>query len=157
MTTPSPNNYDIAISTVDERLNADLDRLEAHVRRVLERFGVKQAHVDIAIVDDPGIEEIHAQYLDDPTPTDVISFDLSDGPDAEERVFEIVVNAAQAAREAAKRGHALEAELALYITHGLLHNLGCDDLDPDAAAQMHRMEDELLEDGGYGPVYHESK
>jgi probable rRNA maturation factor len=57
-----------------------------------------------------------------------------------------------AAREANVRGHSGEAELALYITHGLLHNLGFDDSTKRQAAKMHRTEDEILQQFGYGHI-----
>ena len=52
-----------------------------------------------------------------------------------------------------RRGHDAEAELALYVVHGLLHNIGYDDLTEADARKMHGMEDEILECFGYGTVY----
>ena len=59
-------------------------------------------------------------------------------------------------RQAAQRGHSTEAELALYLTHGLLHNLGFNDADKAAAERMHDMEDEILQQAGFGVVYNRS-
>jgi probable rRNA maturation factor len=67
--------------------------------------------------------------------------------------FELVFNAEMAVKEANLRGHSSEAELALYITHGLLHNLGFDDSTQSQAEKMHNIEDEILQQLGYGPVY----
>ena len=53
----------------------------------------------------------------------------------EARIFDLIVNGELAAREAARRGHGAEAELALYITHGLLHNLGFNDATPGAGQE----------------------
>jgi probable rRNA maturation factor len=58
-----------------------------------------------------------------------------------------------AVRQANLRGHTSEAELALYITHGLLHNLGFDDSAENQARKMHETEDEILQEFGYGMVY----
>ena len=86
--------------------------------------------------------------------TDSLSFDLSDNTDPEEtRIFDLIVNGELAVREAVRRGHGAEAELALYITHGLLHHLGFNDATPGQARKMHRMEDEILQHLGYGLVY----
>ena len=49
-----------------------------------------------------------------------------------------------------------EAELALYITHGLLHNLGFDDSTEMQAKKMHDTEDEILRQSGFGLVYNKS-
>ncbi len=45
------------------------------------------------------------------------------------------------------------AELALYVTHGLLHQLGFDDATPEQAQKMHQAEDEILQHMGFGVVY----
>jgi probable rRNA maturation factor len=58
-----------------------------------------------------------------------------------------------AVRQALLRNHSSQAELALYITHGLLHNLGFDDTAEDQAEEMHNTEDEILKQLGYGLVY----
>ena len=68
-------------------------------------------------------------------------------------MFELVVNGEMAVRQAKLRGHSGEAELALYVTHGLLHNLGFDDSTQNRAKKMHDTEDEILEQVGYGAVY----
>ena len=103
-------------------LKADLSKFETLVRTVCEKFECSNATVHIAIVGDAEISEVHRQFLQKETTTDVISFDLSDEFEPG-RTFQIVVNAEMADRQAKKRGHNPEAELALYITHGLLHNL----------------------------------
>jgi len=110
--------------------------------------------VSIAIVDDVEITRLNEQFLGHEGTTDCLSFDLSDedaGGDG--KVFDLIVNGALAAREAERRGHAPQAELALYITHGLLHNLGFDDGTAEQARAMHRTEDEILQHLGYGLVY----
>jgi probable rRNA maturation factor len=72
---------------------------------------------------------------------------------AVKKSFEIIVNAQKAKSEGKKRGHSQQAELALYITHGLLHNLGFDDLTVKKAKAMHHLEDEILQQHGFGKVY----
>ena len=119
---------------------------------ILKRFDEDNAQVSIAVVDDEGIVEVHKQFLNKDNTTDVISFDLTDDED-ECSTFEVVVNYDQAKRQSEVRGHSVKAELALYITHGLLHNLGYDDIDESDAVEMHRMEDVILQEAGYGVVY----
>jgi rRNA maturation RNase YbeY len=65
----------------------------------------------------------------------------------------LFVNAERAVKEARVRRHSAQAELALYITHALLHNLGFDDSDPKLAKKMHDTEDEILRQFGFGTVY----
>ena len=85
-----------------------------------------------------------------------MSFDLSDDVSDSSKLFEIVVNGEIAVKQANLRGHTDEAELALYIAHGLLHNLGFDDSTPEKARKMHDIEDEILQQLGYGIVYNKS-
>ena len=133
-------------------LEANLSKFEKLARTVCEQFDCHGAVVHISIVDDAGIIEVHRQFLQKDTPTDVISFDLSDEFESTQ-TFQIVVNAEMAQRQAHKRGHSAEAELALYITHGLLHNLGFDDANHEGAQKMHETEDEILQQLGFGITY----
>lgn len=140
--------FDIAA----EDVQADWTAMEQLVRDVCKQEDVHEATVAISIVDDERMIEAHQQYMQMDNTTDVLSFDLSDEFEPTPN-FALIVNAAMAARQAAERGHSSRAELALYITHGLLHNLGYDDLDEEQALQMHRMEDQILEQHGFGRVF----
>ncbi|HPC94702.1 MAG TPA: rRNA maturation RNase YbeY [Sedimentisphaerales bacterium] len=133
---------------------ADDSRLEALIRAIGERFGLCGATISVAIVDDAQITELNRRFLHHEGTTDCLSFDLSDADvPGSPRVFEVIVNAQRAAREAARRGHSAQAELALYVTHGLLHQLGFDDATAELARVMHRTEDEILQHAGFGMVY----
>ncbi len=132
----------------------EASKLKKLVRAICKRFDVAQAVVSVGIVDDDEISRLNMQFLSHEGTTDSLSFDLSDDANSEEpRVFDLIVNGELAAREAARRGHAAEAELMLYVTHGLLHNLGFDDATAEQARRMHRTEDEILQHLGYGAVY----
>lgn len=134
----------------------DVTALETLVGAVCERFDVTGATIDIGIVDDARISELNKQFLGHKGTTDCLSFDLSDADDPNTaRTFDLVVNGQMAAREAARRGHSLLAELALYVTHGLLHQLGFDDATAEQARRMHEMEDEILQHAGFGVVYND--
>lgn len=143
-------NKGVTITCADPNLPADLERLAALAQSVCKRFGKPSAQVSIAIVDDAETTRINTQFLGHAHTTDVISFDLSEETDMS---FELVVNADEALRQSSRRSHSLEAELALYITHGLLHQLGYDDTQPGDAEQMHAAEDAILEETGFGKVY----
>ena len=155
MDTPE-NHLQVQFDPQVPNLKADLSKLEKLVRAICEKFGCLNATIHIGIVDDAGIIEVHHQFLQKKTATDVISFDLSDEFEPGQ-TFQIVANAEMAKRQAEKRGHSNEAELALYITHGLLHNLGFDDINAEDARKMHEAEDELLQQLGFGIIYHKQK
>jgi probable rRNA maturation factor len=131
------------------------EQIEKLVGFVCARFGVQKAIVGVAVVDDEHIRELNKQFLKHDYITDVLSFDLSEEIDSDEKCFEIVVNAELAARHAEKTQHNAQAEVALYITHGLLHQLGFDDQQDDKAEEMHRAEEEILRQFGFNFVYNQ--
>ena len=108
--------------------------------------------LSIAVVDDATIAELHWQYLRKRGATDVLSFDLSDGPRSPLE-GQIVVSSETAKQQATRRDVPARSELMLYIVHGILHLLGYDDHEPDEAKRMHRQEDRVLEALGYGRPY----
>ena len=145
-------------------IDVNLSKLKRLVKVICSRFGQSDIHRDglkssegakyeigIAIVDESDIRRANKQFLNRNVSTDCLSFDLSE--EANKKTFELIVNAEKAVKEAALRGHSAEAELVLYVTHGLLHNLGFDDSTSSLAKEMHDMEDEILQQHGYGFVY----
>jgi probable rRNA maturation factor len=142
-------------------------KIKKLVRTICERFKLSNATVSIVIVDDIQMRKINSRFLNRKSTTDCLSFNLSDGLEfgssrrrrepERGKTFELVVNGELAIKEADLRGHSGEAELALYITHGLLHNLGFDDRSQNQAKRMHKIEDEILQQFGYGVVYNKKK
>lgn len=90
--------------------------------------------IEFTIVSDAEIAQVHADFLNDPTPTDVITFHHG----------EVLVSADTALSQGADHGLPLDQELALYMIHGLLHLAGWDDHDPDEAAQMAKRQFAIL-------------
>jgi len=136
-------------------------KIKELVKAICNRFSLSNATVSIAIVDDAQMRKLNAQFTNHKSTTDCLSFDLSDNENRKSKIvnrklFELVVNGELARKEADSRGHSSEAELALYITHGLLHNLGFDDSTKRLAKKMHDTEDEILQQFGYGSVYNKS-
>lgn len=133
-----------------------LARLEKLVKAICCRFDLDRGAVSIALIDDTEIRKLNKQFLGRDCSTDCLSFDLSDEQSLDTgsgKVFELIINAEKAVKEAKQRGHSSEAELALYVTHSMLHNLGFDDSGPEEAKKMHDMEDEILQQLGFGSVY----
>jgi probable rRNA maturation factor len=144
----------VQITNHFEKLPAEATKLKKLVRTLCQRFGISRAGVGIGIVDDAEMSTLNKRFLSHDGTTDCLSFDLSEGTGPDEpRVFDLIVNGELAMHEAARRGHDPQAELALYVTHGLLHNLGFDDATARQAREMHRREDEILQHLGYGWVY----
>jgi probable rRNA maturation factor len=135
-------------------IEVPVHRLRKLITALCNRFALHEATISIAIVDDIQIRRLNKRFLNRSVSTDCLSFDLSEYQDTEsDRTFEVVVNGELAQKEARSRGHPSEAELALYVTHGMLHNLGFDDATEAEAKKMHETENEILQQFGYGPVY----
>ncbi len=147
----------IQITNNFDGIDSTPSKVKKLVKAVFVRFGLSKATVSIAIVDDVEIRKLNSRFLNRKSNTDCLSFDLSDtkGPQSP-KLFELIVNGEMAVRQANLRGHSSQAELALYITHGLLHNLGFDDSTESKAKKMHLMEDNILQQLGYGFVYNKS-
>lgn len=122
------------------------------LRKTAFRLGLKNAVINFIIVDDAEMMRINRKFLGKNKITDVISFDLSDAG-SKQKIFDIVINSQLADRQAAIKKHGGQAELALYCLHGLLHQLGFDDLTAADAARMHKEEDKILNSFGYGKVF----
>lgn len=95
------------------------------------------SEIEITLLSDAEIAAVHGEFLQDPTPTDVITFHHG----------EILISVETAQRQALAfgKGQSLQREIALYIVHGLIHLAGHDDHDPDAAAHMARLQESVLE------------
>jgi probable rRNA maturation factor len=103
--------------------------LEPVVAAALRYVGQPRLQVSLLLTGDAQMAALHGKYLGARTTTDVISFAMDGGVD-------IAVNVACARREAARRGHSIRAEIALYVVHGILHACGYDD---STAAERRRM------------------
>ena len=131
-----------------------IDELElvACVRYVMTRMRVHQdADVCVRLVDEAAMEVLHVQWMDLPGPTDVMSFPMdelrpgrSDVEPSEGMLGDIVLCPTVAARQAIEAGHAMEDELLLLTTHGMLHLLGFDHATPEEVAEMFELQRQLL-------------
>jgi len=155
----SRQDRDIIIELTKNFKDIDISllKIKKMAKAVCNRFARDESQdtryeISIAIVDDNEIRALNKQFRSSKSVTDCLSFDLS-GDEKGSKIYDLVVNGEMAVRQANLRGHSSEAELALYITHGLLHNLGFDDSAKKQARKMHETEDEILQEFGYGLVY----
>ena len=92
--------------------------------------------IEVSFVSDEDIGRVHAEFLNDPTPTDIITFPHG----------EILISLDTAARQATDHAETYERETALYLIHGLLHLAGWDDHEPIERDEMHRLQARILEE-----------
>lgn len=111
--------------------------------------------VRVRLVGDDEMADAHERYCGVAGTTDVITFDLAEGASAHGAALDVdlIVCVDEARRQADKRNHAIETELALYTLHGVLHALGYDDLDEDSYERMHAREDEVFRRLGLGAAF----
>ena len=134
----------IAIATPQETVAVDRKRVREIVRAVLDGEGKADAEISLAFVDNQTIHTLNKRYLGHDEPTDVLSFPLSE-PNVKKLAGELVVGAEVAKAQAEERGHDVQAELALYVIHGLLHLCGYDDKDTEGAKRMRERERHYLD------------
>ena len=116
----------VSITCLQELVRVDRVELREIVRTVLSGEGKMESEISLVFVDNPTIHRLNRRYLKHDEPTDVLTFPMSD-PGSKKLVGELVIGVEAAWAEAANRGHDVQAELALYVIHGLLHLCGYDD------------------------------
>ncbi len=98
--------------------------------------------LSLAFLTDAALARIHDDFLDDPTTTDVITFD---GNASLQSAGEICVSADTAATFAATHDRDFSEELTLYVVHGWLHLAGYDDLKPAKKRRMRAAESRAMD------------
>src|SRR5207244_11317725 len=129
----------ISIASPQETVPIDRSLMRNAARLVLEGEGIAEAEISLAFVDNSTIHRLNQRYLQHDEPTDVLSFPLSE-PNAKKLAGELVIGAEVAQAQALVRGHDVQAELALYVIHGLLHLRGHDDCEAADKARMREKE-----------------
>ena len=104
---------------------------------------LKLAPGDLAIrfVTPEASGELHAEFFDDPDPTDVMTFP---GDPEDEHAGDLAVSPAYAADAAPRHGTLFAEELTLYLVHGWLHLLGHDDQSEETTREMRAAEAQLM-------------
>ncbi|MBI3823861.1 MAG: rRNA maturation RNase YbeY [Planctomycetes bacterium] len=142
----------IAIHSPQEIVPLDRGQLRDIARAVLDGESIKDYEISLAFVDNSTIHRLNKQYLDHDEPTDVLSFPYS-AANAKKLEGELVIGVEVAKDAAAERGHDVQAELALYVIHGLLHLCGYDDKSASAEKEMRERERHYLQQAGLPDLF----
>jgi probable rRNA maturation factor len=121
---------------ISDRQGAGLDEdgLRALAIDTLRGEGVDRVELSLSFVDEAEIAELHERYMDEPGPTDVLSFPLDDVDEDGVRLLgDVVIAPSEAARN---NPAAPEDELRLLVVHGILHLLGYDHEEDGARTRM---------------------
>jgi probable rRNA maturation factor len=143
---------------------ADEDALRELAQYVIGQMETHPlADLSMLLVDEAHMTNLHEKWMDEPGPTDVLSFPMDElrphsmaGPnrsrgresDEPEPVLlgDVVLCPQVAAVQAKQHGQSAQAELELLTVHGVLHLLGYDHADPEEEAEMFGLQNELLRD-----------
>ena len=121
-------------------------------RYVLDAMHVHpQTDLSILLVGVDVMSQLHVQWMDEPGPTDVLSFpmdELRPGREGEQTpaglLGDVVLCPDVAAQQARVAGHSTAEELLLLTTHGILHLLGYDHAEPEEEREMFALQRQLL-------------
>ena len=102
--------------------------------------------VNLVFVDENEMTELHIKWMDEPGPTDVLSFpmDMPENPGDAVTLGDIVIAPTVAATQAATAGHSAEHEIFILATHGLLHILGYDHANKEDEKVMFALQEDLV-------------
>jgi probable rRNA maturation factor len=109
------------------------------------------AELAILLVDESAMEQLHVQWIDEPGPTDVLSFPMDElRPGNEEEITpagllgDLVICPQVATAQAQEAGHSPLEETLLLTAHGILHLLGFDHADADQEREMFGVQRDIL-------------
>jgi len=135
----------VSIATPQDAVPVDRNLMRNVARTVLAGEEIGDYEISLAFVDNLTIHRLNKQFLQHDEPTDVLTFPLSEG---RKLAGEIVIGAEVGLAQAQERGHDVQAELALYVIHGLLHLCGYDDHKAADVARMRERERHYLRELG---------
>lgn len=116
-------------------------------------FGMAQMEINpdcdlnLMLVDEGEMTELHIKWMDESGPTDVLSFPMDEiEPGYKELgvLGDIVLCPTVALSQAQKAGHSFEHEAAILSMHGLLHILGFDHAEPEEEKEMFALQESLV-------------
>lgn len=136
----------------ESALPADEEELSRLGRFVMDSLYVHpEAELSIILVDTEAMERLHIEWMDEPGPTDVLSFPMDElrpgtaaRPSPAGVLGDIVICPQVAAEQAKKAGHPVSEEILLLATHGVLHLLGYDHAEPEEKEEMFSLQRQLL-------------
>ena len=134
----------ISINTEFNHPMADMDtnRWVAYLESLGQVMAL-QAEVELSVTftDNETIQQLNHQFRHVDQPTDVLAFPQ----DMENNLLgDVIVSVEKAEEQAREKGHSLQWELALLVTHGFLHLLGFDHYESKDEKVMFAQQDELL-------------
>ncbi len=130
----------------------EIKELEKYIKFVVKELSLEKCEFNIIFIDDNRIHEINKEYRGIDRPTDVISFALEDNMDVKYEDFrllgDIYISVDRCYSQALEYGHSRQREISFLSTHGILHLLGYDHMNPEDEKKMFSLQEELLDKYG---------
>lgn len=106
--------------------------------------------ISISVVDEEEIRYLNAEYRDNDSVTDVLSFPLfeRDFIPEEGMLGDIVICSERVKEQAQEFGHSEEREFVYLAVHSMLHLLGYDHMEEDEKNEMRTKEKEVMKNLG---------
>jgi probable rRNA maturation factor len=123
--------------------------------KVLSMEKSEGCELSIFLTDDEDIQRLNNTYRSVNKPTDVLAFAMREGAENylnNELLGDVVVSIPRAEYQSSAYGHSLELEIALLISHGVLHLLGYDHEKKNELLVMQQKQKEVLQSLGYDTV-----
>ncbi|HEY5038355.1 MAG TPA: rRNA maturation RNase YbeY [bacterium] len=114
----------------------------------------KKSELSIVLTNDAEVRRLNRLYRKKDKTTDVLSFPLLEGKKLRNLskgpipLGDVVISIPQTRRQAAQQGRGFKRELALLLTHGILHLLGYDHVTQSQEKKMFSLQDRLLKKFG---------
>jgi len=100
-----------------------------------------ECEVSLTFVDEVEMTELHIKWMNEPGPTDVLSFPM-DMPEHDGEAASVAV------RQATTAGHSSNHEFFILAVHGLLHILGYDHANLEDEKVMFTLQEKLVKEWG---------
>ena len=127
----------------------ELKTLKNYLKYVVEKLKIENCEFNIIIIDNERIHEINKEYRHIDRETDVISFALEDEKDITYDDFrllgDIYISIDRVISQAREYGHSELREICFLATHGILHLIGYDHMEPDDEKEMFALQNKLLD------------
>lgn len=135
----------ITIKNFQKKIPINPKRIIKTILKILSSEGIKKTgEINICFVNDKRIKEFNKRYLGKNSPTDVLTFDLTDSEDLNRMFSDIIVSTDAAIRNARIFKTTPPYELYLYVSHAVLHLLGYNDRTQKQKTLMQKKEKEYV-------------
>lgn len=135
------------IIEIDNRSDHDIEvkKLRKIVELSMNKLALpKNQEISISFVDKIEMAQLHAKWMNQPGPTDVMSFRLSEISPVDKSLGDVVICPDIAIKDSQAANKSAAAHLVFLMVHGLLHLIGMDHQKISERLKMQKKERYLM-------------